>query len=134
MVSRTRETFEARPRLVPPPGATASASLPGYRRAGAGAGRWDPLPPTAPPRHVFGACKPSHFGVLGRSSLRSAADDGVGGFRRLAAGPYPAPARRARRYAGRLRSIHSMAMTLPRGPTGVRLAARSRYGAWWRSA
>src|SRR2546423_2628103 len=53
MVSRTRETFEARPRLVPPPGATASASLPGYRRAGAGAGRWDPLPPTAPPRHAL---------------------------------------------------------------------------------
>src|SRR5262249_55834531 len=36
---------------VPPPGAIASASLPGYRRAGVGAGCVDPLPPTAPPRH-----------------------------------------------------------------------------------
>ena len=57
--------FKARPRPVPPPGAIASASLPGYRRAGVGAGCVDPLPPTAPPRHALGPCKPSHRGVLG---------------------------------------------------------------------
>ncbi len=34
-------------------GRFASASLPGYRRAGAGEGRVDPLPPTAPPRLLF---------------------------------------------------------------------------------
>src|SRR5215218_7540484 len=45
--------FKTRPRPVPPPGAIASASLPGYRRAGVGAGCVDPLPPTAPPRHLF---------------------------------------------------------------------------------
>src|SRR5215208_6119146 len=45
--------FKTRPRPVPPPGAIASASLPGYRRAGVGAGCVDPLPPTAPPRHPF---------------------------------------------------------------------------------
>src|SRR5215211_458369 len=44
---------KARPRPVPPPGAIASASLPGYRRAGVGAGCVDPLPPTAPPRHLL---------------------------------------------------------------------------------
>ncbi len=47
---RLRDTCETRPRPVPPPGAIASASLPGYRRAGGGVGRVDPLPPTAPPR------------------------------------------------------------------------------------
>src|SRR5436190_4775988 len=51
---RLRETYRARPRPVPPPGAIASASLPGYRRAGVGAGCVDPLPPTAPPRHLSG--------------------------------------------------------------------------------
>src|SRR5213593_4285234 len=58
---RIRETYRAgntcrvRPRPVPPPGANASASLPGYRRAGVGAGCVDPLPPTAPPRHALRA-------------------------------------------------------------------------------
>src|SRR5215212_1490576 len=60
--------FETRPRPVPPPGTIASASLPGYRRAGVGAGCVDPLPPTAPPRHLYGACKPSRGVVLGRAS------------------------------------------------------------------
>src|SRR5438874_4655831 len=63
-----RETFKTRPRPVPPPGAIASASLPGYRRAGVGAGCVDPLPPTAPPRHVCGPRKAAHLGVLGRLS------------------------------------------------------------------
>ena len=44
---------KARSRSVPPPGAIASASLPGYRRAGWGAGRVDPLPPAAPPQPNF---------------------------------------------------------------------------------
>src|SRR5437762_1778195 len=35
--------FETRPRPVPPPGAIASASLPGYRRAGVGAGSIAPV-------------------------------------------------------------------------------------------
>src|SRR3954447_11565310 len=41
--------FQARPRPVPPPGAIASASLPGYRRAGVGAGAGGAPPPPPPP-------------------------------------------------------------------------------------
>ena len=48
-----RRFHKARSRSVPPPGAIASASLPGYRRAGWGAGRVDPLPPAAPPQPSF---------------------------------------------------------------------------------
>src|SRR6266487_1817935 len=109
MVKPPGRTFKARPRLVPPPGTTASASLPGYRRAGVGAGRVDPLPPPAPPRHaLFGACKPAHLGILGHPTCLVFGPSAVG-----------------RRYAGRLRSVHSIAMTVPKGPTGVRLAART---------
>ena len=49
---REGRSLQTRPRPVPPPGAIASASLPGYRRAGGGAGRVDPLPPAAPPRQL----------------------------------------------------------------------------------
>src|SRR5215210_2305837 len=62
--------IKTRPRPVPPPGAIASASLPGYRRAGGGVGRVDPLPPTAPPPPpVFRALQSFVWlCVLGRAS------------------------------------------------------------------